>query len=207
MNWRKTWLRAWQVARQEGARPFWFRLCSALGYRRLVFFELPSGTGARFPFPEGVTWGPLSADGWEDYQHLRPDIKVCEWELRLRHRHRCFCARFRGQIIAATWVAQERAWVDYLGWELPLGPGEAYVYDSFALEQWRGCGLGSALSSHVSGSLPELGIETAWRAVMPENVAAVALQIKLGSKPAWLQRSLRLGPWVWHHRSELACSG
>ena len=166
-----------------------------------MLYELGLRTVPVVPLPPGVSLEPLGKDEISDYLGLRPEVQAAHVSQRFQRRHLCFSARFEGRVIAASWVALEQAWIDYLDCEFPLAEGEAYIYDAFTSERWRGCGLGSALSTHITRHLLERGLKKSWRAVMPENHEAVALQVKLGSRPVLLLKTLRLGRWTWRGRS------
>ncbi len=199
--------RAWQVARQEGPANFWFKLCSGLGYRRLILFERKVAPAeGRLSLPPGASLHLLSEEQIADYLRFRPETRAAEIHRRFQAGHLCFVIRSAEHILSATWVALSSAYVDYLHWELRLPKGEAYVYDAYTLTAWRAAGLSSTLSAFLSEQLSQRGVTRSWRAVMPENAAAMAMQSKLGSRPVWLIRSLRLGPWRWLSRSTLAGS-
>lgn len=194
--------KVWTVARQEGVHNFFFKLCSALGYRRLVFFDRPVGPlPPSQALPQGVSFELLHESQTGDYLHFRPEASEGAIRGRLQRRHLCFVARSQGHLVSATWVALEQAWIDYLHWELPLAAGEAYVYDAFTLQAWRRGGLSKCLSAEITRQLHQRGVVRSWRAIMPENVAALTMQARLGSRPRWMIKSLRLGPWRWWSRS------
>ena len=194
--------RAWRVARSEGLVSFWFKLLSALGYRRLLLFERKVDESGLPPsLPPGVSFQVLTADQLSDYLLFRPEVSAVDIQRRFQWGHLCLVARTADQLLSATWVALDQARIDYVQWRLPLAPDEAYVYDAYTLKAWRGTGLSSAVSAFMSWQLQRRGATRSWRAVMPENAAAIAMQTKLGSRKVWLLKSLRLGPWQWMGRS------
>jgi ribosomal protein S18 acetylase RimI-like enzyme len=202
MAWYTPVVKAWQVARSEGPANFWFKLCSALGYRRLILFERKvTPPGGELSLPPGAWLQLLEEAQISDYLRFRPEVRAADIRRRFRAGHLCFVVGSTEHILSATWVALRRADIDYLQWELPLGNNEAYVYDAYTLKDWRGSGLSSTLSAFISEQLQRRGITRSWRAVMPENSAAMAMQSKLGSRPVWRITSLRLGPWRWLGRS------
>jgi hypothetical protein len=127
------------VLREEGMRSLWMRALSESIYRRMLVLE---GTLADPPPwlepPEGVEFAPLQPGEIDEYLRLRPDQRRGELEARLASGHVCFAARDRGRLVQTCWFAPDAAWIEYLDWELPLAPGEAYVYDFYALPSARG---------------------------------------------------------------------
>jgi hypothetical protein len=114
------------------------RLLGETIYRRMLVLE---GTvdqpPTRFEPQEGVEFGPLQPDEIEQYLRHRPDQPRSEIETRLAAGQVCFAARDMGGLVQTCWFAPD-AWIEYLDWELPLAPEEAYVYDFYAVPSARG---------------------------------------------------------------------
>jgi ribosomal protein S18 acetylase RimI-like enzyme len=172
--------RVWQVLRREGIRSFLFKLLDVLGYRRLFLL----GRSLAEPIPDVQTALPLTmnwltnADSAE-YFALRPSADADQ--------------------IAVTWAAASRAWTGYLEHELPLAPGEVYLFDAYTDPAFRGHGIAPAMSTELLRRFRGEDSRRAIRGTWPENEAALRAHAKAGFQPYAIIRCIKLGPWrgVW----------
>jgi hypothetical protein len=132
--------RARAVLREEGWRSLWLRVVGEFFYRRMLVLEgRLADPPRRFPDEEGLEFAPLDPGDLDAYLRFRPDQERTEIEERLARHHVCFAARQGGRVLQACWFAPPPgAWIEYLDWEFPLAPEEAYVYDMWAVPTDRG---------------------------------------------------------------------
>jgi hypothetical protein len=215
-TWRSATRRARAVLREEGWWGLWMRVLGELFYRRMLVLE---GTVAdpppRFPTDEELEFAPLDPADLDDYLSFRPDQAKAEIERRLAREQVCFAARERGRIVQACWfVPPPGAWIDYLGWELPLGPHEAYIYDMWATPTARGRYLFRAQMSEMFAYFSDHGQRVRWfpdHAGSPDApygfVAAFhvenriwALFARSGLRPREIVGFVGVGPLRWRFR-------
>ncbi len=143
----------------------WLRI-----YRRLVVMETPiHGTPATRPPTLSLDARPGGPDDLEDYFALRPDADRAEVLARLACGERWFGAWHDGRLLSAIWVATGRVHLAYLERDLPLAPGEAYAYDSFTAEAYRGREIATVRSAAMERSLVATGTRRLLIAILPEN--------------------------------------
>lgn len=139
-----------EVLRTEGARSLWLRVLGETVYRRLLVLELwvdrpPTWIGA----DTTVEFAVLDVNQLDEYLQFRPDADSERIHRRLERGHVCFTARRDGVLVQVTWLAFEHAWIDYLGFELPLEANEGYAYDLYAGPGQRGRNLYRAQVSEM----------------------------------------------------------
>ncbi len=188
--------RAIVVLRSEGFKSFWFKLLGELGYRRLLLLERTLAQ----PISDFTPALPLRIDTLkekevEDYLAFRPETGRGRVVEALRSGQMCFVARHKSRIVSAGWIASRRAWIGYLGCELELAAGDAYLSDAFTLEAYRGQGIAPALCLQQLRYLRQAGYGRAIRGTVPENKSAMHAHAKSGFRPVAVLGTLRIGPW------------
>ena len=131
----------------------------------------------------------------DDYLQLRPAADPAEVRARLRRGLHCFVARHQGRIVHAGWVTTRDAWIDYLGVEMPLAPGDAYQFESFTAPAFRGRGIAAARVAAMAARLARDGHRRLIACVLPENAAAFRPLEKVGYRRVGQIGGLRCGPW------------
>ena len=136
--------RALEIYRTRGLRATWFSALGEAGYRRLLAFERRLDQPVR-------AWAsdlPLRVDRLrrfevDEYRTLRPDYSAATIRRRLAEDQACVVGRAGGRIVTAGWVVRGRVSIAYLGGDVELERGEAYLYDWFTEPRSRGHGAGS----------------------------------------------------------------
>jgi GNAT superfamily N-acetyltransferase len=192
--------RAWQVLRDEGVRSFWFKLLHLLGYHRLLLLSRPLTEPvrpARAALPLAMDWlAPADKAEYMAFRSLRDASSLDE---RCERRHRCLLAHVDGRLVGAMWAATERAWIQSLRYELPLAPGDVYLFDAYTDPAFRGRGIAPVLSLELLRRCYKEGCRRALRVTLPENAAALRAHAKAGFQCCGVIRRVKLGPWwfVW----------
>jgi len=77
----------------------------------------------------------------------------------------------------------------------PLKPGQAFCYDLFTYQKYRGQGIATLLNNLLYHVLREEGIKEVLALVSPANHAALRLNLRLGAQPQRLVYSYRVRRW------------
>lgn len=182
--------------RDEGLSTVWFRAMGEMVYRRVVVMECRLDR----PFPEvtpslSIRIALLTADELEGYARFRPDQAPATIRRRLDQGHRCFAAWYEDRIVHVGWAAVRGAWVEYLGCEFPLGPGDVYQFDSYTTPAFRGLDLAAARIAWMALFFRDVGARRLLAVVWPENRRAFRPLEKVGYRRCGWMRVLRLGRW------------
>jgi ribosomal protein S18 acetylase RimI-like enzyme len=203
--------RAFAVLREEGLTSFWFKLASTVGYRRLLLLDRPLAEAVpQIELGQGLDFGTLAISEVDAHLAFRPELSRAIVLDRLRSAQACFYARHEGRIVSACWATKQSAWIEFLGCEFTLAPGEVYVFDAYTVPLYRGQGVAPALCLHQLSHFRQEGLRRAIRATLPENIPALRAHAKSGFRTYALLRSLRIGPWQfcverpWQHRAAMA---
>ena len=204
MSDRQVFSRAWYVWRNEGPRSFWFKLCDALGYHRLLVLERSLAD----PIPEfeprlQVSLEVLAADAIDDCLAARPGTSRALLLERWHAGDACFAARHEGAVVATCWAATRHARVAYVGWDVDLPEGDAYLYDAYTVPAHRGAGVARALCLHQLRHLRAAGLSRATRMTLPWNQPALRLHTGCGFRVVAVRGRFALGPWRHHFERPL----
>ena len=188
--------RARDVLRQEGVRVLSIKILGETLYRRLLIMELPldrelSTIGARLP----LTIQALAESDLDAYLKFRPDTSRAEIERRIGAGCHCFVAMHESVIVHAGWATAGEAWIDYLGCEMPLMPGDVYQFDSFTAPEFRGRGAARARIETMAGLFRGKGYRRLLAGVLPENAPAFRTLASVGYRPIGRIRTLSVGRW------------
>ena len=198
-TWRSALQRSAVALRTQGVRGFLIKALGETVYRRLLVFErrldgpLPPAS-VRIP----VTFHRLTESEALEYAEFRADTPAAEIRARLARGMECFIARYEGRIVCATWAMRGRGWDAYLGRDLPLGPADVYLSDTFTEPALRGCGLSPAVAAAIMRHFQDEGCRRMILTVLPENAASLRARAKGGFVLRGTLRTIRLGPWRWH---------
>jgi SAM-dependent methyltransferase/GNAT superfamily N-acetyltransferase len=177
-------------------RAFGFAILARTVYRRLIVLERSLDESvpkleAQIP----VTIDLLQPDEAAEYVRFHPILTLAEVQRRLAAGHWCFVVRHEGAMVHAGWAVAGRAWIDYLGCELPLGAGEAYQYGSYTTPAYRGRDLAGARVAMMARWLNARGYRRLLAAVLPENWTAFRPLEKVGYRPVGWIGVVRVGRW------------
>ena len=188
--------RAWQVLRREGLRSFWFKFLGVLGYRRLFLLSrsltepIPAVSAS---LPLTMNW--LTPAELTEYLAFRSATGAEQIADRLKRNQRCLVARAQGRWVGAMWADTQRAWIEYLERELPLAPGEVYLFDAYTNPAFRGQAIAPAMSAELLRRFRDEGCPRALRGTLPENLAALRAHAKAGFQTYALMGRIKIGPW------------
>jgi GNAT superfamily N-acetyltransferase len=189
--------RVWQVLRTEGPRTFWFKLLGGLGYRRLYLLEhsLAEPLLAAPPWPAGLTLAWLERGELDEYVALRTFFTAEDIVARLDNGDLCLSARLNGRLVGAMWACVNRPRVQFLQREVPLAPGDVYLFDAFVIPSARGQSIAPLLSHELLRHFQQAGYRRAIRGTSPENAPALRAHAKAGFQPYARIGQVRLGRW------------
>jgi SAM-dependent methyltransferase/ribosomal protein S18 acetylase RimI-like enzyme len=183
-------------------RSFWFAALGHTVYRRLVVMECRLDE----PIVEAtaraeVVVALLTPADIDTYATFRPDTRPAEIHRRLLAGHQCFVVRHQGQIVHAGWAATRNAWIEYLGRECPLEPGDVYQFDSYTTPAFRGLDLAAARVTWMARYFRDAGYRRLRAVVWPENARAFRPLEKAGYRSAGAMGYVGLARWRHHfHR-------
>lgn len=188
--------RTGEIVREEGLRTLWFRILGELGYRRMILLERSppepiSVVITRLP----VTIGLLKRTEIAEYLEFRLGTPLTEIQRRLDAGHSCFVARYQGRLVSTSWAATRQAWMHYLSREVPVAPGDVYIYDSFTGTDFRSHGISQAVGVEMLRHFRRAGYRRAVRAVSPENRANLRALAKTEYRPYGVLGYVKIGPW------------
>ena len=174
----------------EWIRRFWFGgLAWARVYRRLELVELSlEPPPALRETPIALEYGFLSET---DDENARA---------RLERGDRCFVARADGAVASSRWIAEGRAFVEYLDTWLDLEPGEVYLSETFTAPALRGRGVSGAAGTRLAHALADEGCRRILAGVLRENHAGKRAYEKAGYEPVGRIGYVGLGRWRRHFR-------
>ncbi len=191
--------RAAEIVREDGPLALIDRILGETVYRRLWVFakrldeEWPS-LEAKIP----LECARLAPEEVGELAGLHPDVSVEEARARLARGHRCYVARRRGRLVHAAWLGFGRVWVPYLGCWLVLEPGDAYLYQSWTLSEYRRKGAAAVRAATMLEELRREGWRRVIGAVMPRARAALAVPQAFGYPLCGV-----IGYYAWGRRRRL----
>jgi predicted GNAT family acetyltransferase len=193
---RLAWQRASEILREEGLKTLWFKILGETVSRRVLLLERT----LLEPIPDvitrlPVTIGLLKTAEIAEYMEFREGTPLHEVQRRLDAGHSCFVARYQGCLVSTSWAAIRQAWMHYLSREVPIAPGEVYIYDSFTKTDLRGRGVSQAVGVEMLRHFHRAGYKLAVRAISPENRASLQAAAKTGYRFYGVMGYVNIGPW------------
>ena len=175
---------------EGGLRGVWFgALAWARLYRRLELVELGlDPPPALRETPLALEYGFLGETEDEDAR------------ARLEHGERCFVAWEAGVIVSSRWIAERRAFVEYLDMWLDLEPGEVFLSETFTVPALRGRGVSGAAGTRLAHALADEGCRRILAGVLQENHAGKRAYEKAGYVRVGRIGYVGLGRWRRHFR-------
>ena len=184
-------------AAKRSALAIWFRALARLGvYRRLLLIErrldqpIPD-----LPLPASIAMRLLGPDDIPAYLAFRPDQRAEEIAERLARGHWCLAAWRDGRVVSAAWGAPGRAPLEYLDWDLPLAPDEAYSYDLYTAPAARGRGMTPATRAPHLLLARDRGYRRLLATLLPENRRALRTPEQLGYRVIGRLGYVGVGRW------------
>ncbi len=208
-SWQQKLKRAVEVLREEGTKSFWFKLLSEIGcYRRLLLLE----RSLEDPIPEIKPHVPVTIDllkkteldeyvlfSFKNYL-IRDNHDVSRIIHRLSAGDLCFVARHEGELISFSWATTHptREYYFYTASEIPMMPGEVYVYDSFTRTDFRGLAVSPKIRAEMIRYFRSIGYRRMILGTLPENNLNLRAVRKVGFQPFGLVGYIKIGPWRWN---------
>ena len=170
-----------------------FRVLGETVYRRVLLagFDL-SQAGPRGGAP--CRW--LDVAEAAAYAQFHPEIPEAEVRRRPSEGERCWVLLSGGQVAHGLWIAR-RAWIGYLGMELPLARKEIYLCQPCSPPALRGRGFASTALRAVLADLQCAGWERVVLCIQPDRSIAYPPLYRAGFKPFGYLGWYRLGPARW----------
>ncbi len=113
-------------------------------YRREKVFVIAHDLAGTLPEPaasNGYEYRSLAPEEVDLLTDLVEPRRVKRYRKRLSEGQRCDAAFSEGKIVGFCWSSTEPVIDDLLSFEIPVGPGEVYFYDSFTKKSERCKGL------------------------------------------------------------------
>ena len=185
-----------RVFREEGLKTLWFKTIGEIFYRRMLLLEcvlddLPAPITSRLP----IDLHRLTSADIDAYVQFRPQPAKSELRRRLEAGDRCFWAGYGDRMVGAAWVSSGNGWIEYLQGHIPLKPGEGYLYEAYTHPDFRGYGIGPALSGFAYRALREDGFHRILIAVNLENRPARRTFCRNGERVIAKRGFVKIGPW------------
>jgi len=111
----------------------------------------------------------------------------CRWNSGLAARH-------NGRIVAATWVAVDRARMEHLRRDILLAPDEIHLFDSFTAPEHRGRGLFPAIFAVIVAIYRARGYRRAVTFIAFHNRASTRSRERTGFRCIGTARPFPRGP-------------
>jgi hypothetical protein len=178
------------------------RVLARLGIKIEFYYWLQEGLVAAMP--------PGLGDGLEDYtltvfgpEEVRAIASLLPWRgetdllQQLQRGNRCFGLKHQGQIAAFVWCDLNEC--SYRWHRVPLRDNEAYLYDQFTLDAFRGRNLAPYLRYRTHDALRRIGRDIFYSATQSFNSSALRLKEKLGGRLLWLAVGIDLFGKVQRH--------
>jgi len=106
--------------------------------------------------------------------------KKSGFQRRLDKGHKCFCAKYRGQVVAYTWFDFKQC--QFLDPLFTLRENEACLFDMYTLESHRGKNIAPYLRYRSYEALRKMGKDTFYSVTESLNAPAVKFKKKLNAK-------------------------
>jgi RimJ/RimL family protein N-acetyltransferase len=174
-----------ELLREEGIRGVWFGGLARLRlYRRLELVALDLHP------PPALRETPLALE----YAFLTTPRDERE-QGRLARGDRCFAAWQDDRVVSSRWIAEGRAYVEYLDTWLALSDEDVYLSETHTEPSMRGQGVSGAAGTRLAAALAAEGKRRIVAGVLAENHAGRRAYEKAGylrlGRIGWYQ----LGPW------------
>ncbi len=125
---------------------------------------------------------------------FRNDSSLEQLCRRLREGKRCLGMKHRGELVAFTWCDFDR--FDFESFCFDLSKDEAYLFDAYTLEPYRGKGVAPYLRDQIYRELDLLGKKRLYSVSDCFNTPAVKFKMKLNAKIIELGLFVKLfGKW------------
>jgi len=166
-----------------------------------ILLKTPIGDKGPIRVPEGYKW---TWAGPEDIEYLDRHPEATSpraYARRAARGDRCLCIKQGSEVVGYQWVTLAACRI-FNGFGpsmemslFPLRPGQAYSYDMYTYQKYRGRGVGTVMKGLLWHALREEGIKEVLVLVSPDNHASLRLQLRLGAQPQRMVYSYRIRSW------------
>jgi len=166
-----------------------------------ILLKTSIGDSGPISLPEPYTWtwaGPEEIDFLDRHPEATSPTAYAR---RAARGDRCLCIKQGSDVVGYQW-AKLTAGCVLCGFGplmeitlLPLKPGQAFSYDVYTYEKYRGRGVGTMLKNLLYQALREEGKKEVLALVSPDNHASLRLQLRLGAQPQRMVYSYRIRSW------------
>ena len=193
--------RSVEILCQEGLLVLCSRIFGEIIYRRMLLMEHlleKPPFACQKPSSFGSCW--LCPDASARYASFHQELTEEEICRRLSTGDRCFVGEVDGRIVHGSWFASSNARICFLDLELPLEPGELYLYQSFTPPEMRGRGFATATLASALEMVRKEGFRRVVCCIQLDRAIAYPPPLRTGFVPSALISSVWLGPgrWVFH---------
>jgi GNAT superfamily N-acetyltransferase len=176
-----------------------------VGLRIEPYYLMAEGIESRDPLPQAETFAECEFGflGPQDMKAIAaiPDRRFSEGDLirRLEEGGRCFGAKYRGAVVAFSWCDfTECAFETHRVFS--LRNDEAYLFDAYTVEAFRGQGIAPYLRSRWYQELEKLGRRRCYSITVAFNAAAAQFKKKLRAQVVELRVFVEvLRTWRFHY--------
>jgi len=151
------------------------------------------------PAPYQWTWaGPQEIDFIDRHPEATSPTAYAR---RAARGDRCLCIKQGSDIVGYRWVTLANGCVlcgfgPKMEFTLfPLYPGQAFTYDLFTYQKYRGRGIATTLIKLIYRALREEGINVVFSLVSPVNHPALRLHLRCGAQPQRMMYNYRIRSW------------
>jgi len=166
-----------------------------------ILLKTPIGDSGPVSLPEPYTWtwaGPEEIDFLDRHPEATSPTAYAR---RAARGDRCLCIKQGDEIVGYRWF-KLRSGCILCGFgpkmeitPFPLKPGQAYSFDLFTYQKYRGRGVATMLMKLLFQALREEGINEVLSCVSPDNHASLRLQLRLGAQPQRMVYNYRIRNW------------
>lgn len=166
-----------------------------------VLLKTPVGDGGPVNLPEPYTWTWAGAEEIDFLDRHPEATSRTAYARRAARGDRCLCIKQGSEIVGYRWFKLDTGCV-LCGWSpemeiipFSLKPGQAYSYDLFTYQKYRGRGVATMLMKILFQVLREKGVKEVLSLVAPTNHASLRLQMRFGAQPQRMVYNYRIRSW------------
>ena len=166
-----------------------------------VLLKTSIGDSRAIELPEPYQWtwaGPEEIDFLDRHPEATSPTAYVR---RAARGDRCLCIKHGPDVMAYRWVTLCNACAlcgsgPNMEFTLfPLKPGQAFVYDLFTYQKYRGRGVATTLIKLLFHFLREEGIKEIFALVSPNNHPSLRMHMRFGAQPQRLIYNYRIRNW------------
>lgn len=130
--------------------------------------------------PVGFEVCLINTKDLEEAAKLNHSLNLEHWRALLDKGHICVALKKSNILVAYCWAVPEE--YSFRPGSSPLGPRDAYLYNAFTLEEFRGMGLAPYMRKHCYEILRAQGYRRLFSITEYFNTSAINFKMKLGAR-------------------------